>query len=55
MNLIGSIQTYEMILPISQKHKDSILKVSKDDVKDNEMPYDLTSDELTWPEGLKGS
>ena len=45
--LVGSIQTYEMTLPRSQKPKDSTFKASEDEVNDNEMSYDITSDELT--------
>ena len=45
--LVGSIQTYEMTLPNSQKPNDSSFKASKNEEKDIEMSYDITSDELT--------
>ena len=44
--LVGSIQTYEMTLPSSQKPKNFAFKASKDEVKDSEMQYDITHDEL---------
>ena len=36
-----------MILPSFQKPKDFVFKASKDEVRDIEMSYDITSDELT--------
>ena len=45
--LVGSIQTYEMTLPNSQKPNDSSFKASNNEEKDIEMSYDITSDELT--------
>ena len=36
-----------MTLPNSQKPKDYALKVSENEEKDIEMPYDITYDELT--------
>ena len=44
--LVGSIQTYEMTFPNSQKFKDSAFKVSKNEEKYIEMSYDITHDEL---------
>ena len=40
--LVGSIQTYELTLPSSQKPKDSTFKASKNEDKDIEIPYDIT-------------
>ncbi|KAL6315634.1 hypothetical protein AAG906_003738 [Vitis piasezkii] len=45
--LVDSIQTYEMTIPSSQKPKDFDFKVFENEEKDIEMPYDITSDELT--------
>ena len=44
--LVGSIQTYELTLPSSQKPKDSTFKASKNEDKDIEIPYDITRNEL---------
>ncbi|KAL6328653.1 hypothetical protein AAG906_003338 [Vitis piasezkii] len=44
--LVGSIQTYDMTLPNSQKLKDSAFKVFKNEEKYIEIPYDITHDEL---------
>ena len=43
--LIGSIQTYEMTLPSSQKPKDSTFKDFENEKKDTEMPYNITRDD----------
>ena len=45
--LVGSIQTYEMTLPSSQKPKNSAFKAFENEEKDIEMPYDITRDEST--------
>ena len=45
--LIGSIQTYEMIPPSFQKPKDFIFKALENEDKDIEMQYDITNDKLT--------
>ena len=37
-----------MILPSFQKPKDFVFKASKDEVRDIEMSYDITSDELAY-------
>ena len=44
--LVGSIQTYEMTLPSSQKPKDSTFKAFENKEKDIKIPYDITRDEL---------
>ena len=45
--LVGFIQTYEMILPSSQKPKDFAFKAYENEKRDIEMSYDITKDELT--------
>ena len=44
---VDFIQTYEMTIPSSQKPKDFDFRVFENEEKDIEMPYDITSDELT--------
>ncbi|KAL6327505.1 hypothetical protein AAG906_021581 [Vitis piasezkii] len=44
--LVGSIQTYELTLPSSQKPKDFAFKAFNNDEKDIEIPHDITRDEL---------
>lgn len=44
--LVGSIKTYEITLPSSQKPKDSTLKASDNQEKYTEMPYNITRNEL---------
>ena len=45
--LVVFIQTYEMILPSSQKPKDFAFKAYENEERDIEMSYDITKDELT--------
>ena len=42
--LVGSIQTYELTLPSSQKSKDFAFKAFDTEKKDIEIPYDITRD-----------
>ena len=42
--LVGSIQTYELTLPSSQKPKDFAFKAFDTEKKDIEIPYDITRD-----------
>lgn len=44
--LVGSIKTYEITLPSSQKPKDSTFKASENEEKKIEIPYNITKDEL---------
>ena len=44
--LVGSIQTYEMTLPSSQKPKDYAFKAFENEEKDTKMSYNITKDEL---------
>ena len=52
--LVGSIQTYELTLPSSQKPKDFVFKAFGTEKKDIEIPYDITRDELAhMAKGIK--
>ena len=45
--LIGSIETYEMTLPNSQRPKDSAFKAFENEEKYTKMTSNITRDELT--------
>ena len=46
--LVGSIQTYEMMLPNSHKPKDSFFKAFENEEKNAKMLDDITDDELIY-------
>ena len=44
--LVGSIQTYEMTLPNSQRSKDCAFKAFENDEKETKISYNITKDGL---------
>ena len=44
--LVGSIQTYEMTLPTSHKHKETVFKASEKEEKESHKSEDISKDEL---------